>query len=111
VDVMHDIWCTTDTDPTMLIFAVDYRQVQAPQDNDAANVVRETFCLQVLARQLSSHRIFIARVKLQRIMAQKLLGLPIPNLRAATSSAGKGTARGRTIQRVGRAGMTAVRIG
>jgi hypothetical protein len=22
--VMHDIWCTTDTDPTILIFEVDY---------------------------------------------------------------------------------------
>jgi hypothetical protein len=39
---MHDVWCTTDTDSTMLIFEVDYRQVRAPQDNDAASV-RETY--------------------------------------------------------------------
>jgi hypothetical protein len=44
VDVMHDIWCTTDTDPTLLILDVAYRQVQAPQDNDAANVRETSVC-------------------------------------------------------------------
>jgi hypothetical protein len=69
VDVMHDIWRTTEMGSTILILEVDYRQVQAPQDNDAAKRAGD-FCLQVLARQLSSHRVFIARVKLQRITAQ-----------------------------------------
>jgi hypothetical protein len=36
VDVMHDIWRTTEMGSTILILAVAYRQVQAPQDNDAA---------------------------------------------------------------------------